>query len=144
MGRRAGSAQKAPSSIKPVRTAVRKASTRSRRGQPAAKPPKSVSPVLRSLTEAEFQKEVVASLEGRGWIVWHVPDSRRMKRGLPDLLCIHPMKPGLLLAYEIKPVRGRVRPEQTVALACLSTVKRVDARIVRPEDWAEILRGLDR
>ncbi len=99
-----------------------------------------VSPVLRALSERDFQKQVVEGLTQRGWVVWVVPDMRKTRRGLPDILAIHFQKPGRLLAYELKAERTRIRPEQTLAIAHLSTVPGIDARIVRPSDWAQLSR----
>lgn len=103
-----------------------------------------VSPVLLAMTEAQFQRQVRESLKARGFVVWTFPIMKRTTAGVPDLTFWHPAKPGRLYFWELKKQRGRVRPEQVIAIAHLSTVPGVDARIVRPADWAALSVELDR
>lgn len=91
------------------------------------------------MREAEFQRMVRKTLEGLGFVVWIFPIMKRTMAGVPDLTFWSPARPGRLYYWELKTQRGRVRPEQMVAIAHLSTVPGVDARIVRPSDW-EALR----
>jgi hypothetical protein len=99
--------------------------------------------VLGSLTEKQFQRTVVEGLKQRGYLVWIVPDMRKTLAGLPDVIAVHPTRvPRRVLFYELKTMRGRVRPEQTQAITALSDVYGVDARVVRPIDWPGILEEL--
>jgi hypothetical protein len=91
--------------------------------------------VFAALTEKAFQAMVVAGLRQRGWLVWHVVDSRLMRAGLPDIVAI---KPGRVLLWELKTEEGRVRPEQQGVIDALPPGSTVDARIVRPSQWAEV------
>ncbi len=93
--------------------------------------------ILDAMSEAEFQRLVVAGLKQRGYLVWHVVDARLMAAGLPDVIAAHPTRvPRRLLMWELKRAKGgRVSPEQKAALAALSDVFGVDARVLRPADW---------
>lgn len=100
-------------------------------------PQRALSVVLGSMSEKQFQRYVVDGLKRRGWIVWVVPDMRRTAAGLPDIIAVHPTQvPRRVLFWELKTMRGRVRPEQKIALAALNDVYGVDARVIRPDDWA--------
>ena len=66
-----------------------------------------------------------------------------MVAGLPDLLCYHVDRPGVLYCWELKRERRyRVSPKQRAAVAHLQTVPGIDARIVRPSDWATLSKEL--
>lgn len=101
------------------------------------------SAVWASLSEKQFQAIVVAGLRQRGWLVFVVPDMRKTLAGLPDLLCLHAGR-DVLLALELKTVKGKATPIQLAVLELMSRVPGVDARIVRPSDWSAILEELDR
>ena len=98
--------------------------------------------VLDALTEAQFQRMVRAYLAACGYVVWTFPIMKRTTAGVPDLTFFHPGRPGRLYCWELKRQRGRVRPEQAVAIAHLSTVPGIDARIVRPADWPALREEL--
>jgi hypothetical protein len=95
--------------------------------------------IQRAETEAQFQRRVRAVLSDLGFIVWVFPIMKRTIAGVPDLTFFHLQRPGRMWFWELKREKGRVRPEQALAIAHLSTVPGVDARIVRPSDW-EALR----
>jgi hypothetical protein len=98
--------------------------------------------VLNALTEREFQRMVVDGLRQRGYLVWVVPDMRKTLAGLPDIIAVSPhrvTRPRRVLMWELKTMRGRVRPAQKLALAALDGIAGVDARIVRPSDWPAVL-----
>ncbi len=105
----------------------------------SAEKPKKVSvavPIAYSaLSERQFQRIVRACLEQFGYVVWAFPEMRMTAPGVPDLLFWHPRRPGRFWAYELKSVKGRVRPEQREAIEHLATVPGIDAQIVRPADW---------
>lgn len=101
-----------------------------------------LSAAMNAMTEAQFQRDVRTSLKARGYVVWVFPIMKRTVAGVPDLTFWHPNKPGRLYFWELKRERGRVRPEQVVAIAHLATVPGVDARIVRPSDWRALSEEL--
>jgi hypothetical protein len=90
------------------------------------------------MREAEFQRHVRQTLTSLGYIVWVFPIMKRTIAGVPDLTFWHPNRPGRLHFWELKTEKGRVRPEQIVAIKHLSTVPGVDARIVRPSEWESL------
>ena len=95
------------------------------------------------MTERDFQRIVVYALKLRGYIVWTVPNMTQTARGLPDVIAIHPNHPQRLLCYELKSERGRIRPEQEIALGALAMAKDVDARVIRPSYWADVLAEIE-
>jgi hypothetical protein len=91
--------------------------------------------IFAALTEKAFQAMVITGLRQRGWLVFVVPDMRMTTAGLPDIVAI---RPGRVLLWELKTEKGRVRPEQQVVIDALPPGSTVDARIVRPSQWAEV------
>ena len=103
-----------------------------------------LAPIFAAMSEKQFQAMVVMALKAHGYMVWTVPDMTKTARGLPDVIAVHPTRvPRRVLFYELKSQRGRVRPEQADALAALSDVHGIDARIVRPSDWPALRQALD-
>jgi hypothetical protein len=99
--------------------------------------------LLNSLSERAFQKLVIQALQARGYLVWHVPDSRLMAAGLPDLICVHPTRlPRRVLFFELKTATGRVSRKQREAIVALSDVYGVWADVIRPSDWPSVLEDL--
>jgi hypothetical protein len=95
--------------------------------------------LLSAMNEREFQQHVREGLEARGWLVFVVPDMRRTRAGLPDIIAVHPRLSELrLLAWELKTQRGKVRADQERVLAALRDVPGIDARVVRPSDWMRL------
>ena len=63
-------------------------------------------------TEAQFQQAVVDLAQLRGWLVFHVHDSRRgLGAGYPDLTLLHE-RTGELIFAELKKADGRVSARQ--------------------------------
>lgn len=105
-----------------------------------------LSAIYDSMPEAELQASVMAGLRQRGYAVWHVPDMRKTEAGLPDLVALGPLNgrgPVRLLLWELKKTKGRVTAKQRTVIEYLQEVPGVDARIVRPRDWAAISATLD-
>ena len=89
------------------------------------------------LTESEFQRLVIDVARLRGWVVYHVPDSRRVTaRGCPDLIMIHERQSRLIFA-ELKTETGKLSDHQKkwmrVLVAC-----GVETYLWRPSDMAAI------
>lgn len=67
-----------------------------------------------------------------GWVLrYHTHDSRKSETGFPDWVFV---KPGRLVALELKGARTPVTPEQVRWIALLGTIPGVDAAIIRPAD----------
>ena len=66
----------------------------------------------RPMTETAFQAAVVELAHLRGWLVFHVHDSRRgLGAGYPDLTMVH-TRTGQLLFAELKSDVGRISQGQ--------------------------------
>ncbi len=91
------------------------------------------------ITEAAFQSVVIELAEVYGWRWYHTGDSRRSPSGFPDLLLL---RDGRALAWELKTMRGRLRPDQRAWLAALDAVPGIEAAVRRPSDWEAIEAAL--
>ena len=101
--------------------------------------------LLASITEKQFQDNVLRLAALCGWEQrYHTHDSRRSDKGFPDLvLC----RWGHLIFAELKSQKGRVRPEQHEWLDALKVVAASAPTVVsvylwRPGDWPEIEKVL--
>lgn len=95
------------------------------------------------LSERDFQQQVVDLARLRGWLVYHVPDSRRATcRGYPDLTCIRPFPPYGFFYAELKTERGKLRPEQKEWREALRH-NGIQYHVWKPHDMDEIIRVLE-
>lgn len=62
-------------------------------------------------SEAALQARVEAFAIKHGWLYFHPFDSRRSRKGYPDVTLVHPER-GLTIFVELKSATGRVSPEQ--------------------------------
>lgn len=96
------------------------------------------SPVVlpsEAVGETEWQSQVIDLFTTCGWNWFHVHNSRRSKKGYPDLTLWHP-KRGIIW-LEVKTRTGRVTPEQERTIAELNEAAGRDvAWIARPGDWS--------
>ena len=100
--------------------------------------------LARSVTEAQLQHTVVTMAEYLGYECWHDNDSRRNKAGLPDLLCVKPATdatPGAVYWFELKTMRGRLRPAQRYWIDLLRGAGE-QVYVVRPSDVDAVERLL--
>lgn len=88
--------------------------------------------------ELDFQHAVCRLLDIRGWHWHHETDSRRSKRGLPDLIAT---RDGRLLMIELKSEHGKLRPAQGIWLALLRQVPGIETYLWRPSDW-DLIEGV--
>lgn len=94
-----------------------------------------------TLSERNFQNMVIEAAHYFGWIVYHVPDSRRVTAsGYLDLSIIHPVKHRFLVR-EIKTEKGRLRSDQLMWLEAMQA-SGIDAGVWRPSDWETIMETL--
>lgn len=107
-----------------------------------AKGARATRPATSYESEAQFQRAVVELAQALGWLVYHVPDSRRSAPGFPDLCLLHPAR-GRYLTAELKRERGRITVDQLVWLEGLRKAG-VEAYLWRPSDWPEIEKVLKR
>ncbi len=108
--------------------------------------------------EAQFQAQLVKFAQRRGWLVFHVADSRKevsrrrggvtvkelvgdpLAKGYPDLTLTHPRR-RLFVVRELKTNTGRVTAEQQKWLDALAAAG-VDVDVWRPRDLKSIERFL--
>src|SRR5262245_63097627 len=102
----------------------------------------SLDEVYGAMSERELQRHVREGLDDRGFVVWHVVDSALIAAGLPDIIAYSAGLPELVLMWELKTGRGRLRAAQARALDHLRTVPGLDARIVRPSGLPWLLAAL--
>lgn len=62
-------------------------------------------------SEATFQNKIESLAIKRGWLYFHPFDSRRSRKGYPDLTLVHPER-ALVVWAELKSAKGQVSPDQ--------------------------------
>lgn len=93
-----------------------------------------------AITEDQFQARITDTCE-RFHLKWHhETDSRRTRRGWPDLFICGP---GGILVLELKGPRTAVTPEQAQWIVALGDAG-VVAYVARPADWDRVLADLRR
>jgi hypothetical protein len=93
-----------------------------------------------TLTEAQWQRQVVDLAKTFRWTHYHPYLSIRSPRGWPDLALCRP--PRLILA-ELKSDTGKLTPAQTVWIELLCACPGIEVYLWRPADFddvTEILR----
>jgi len=103
----------------------------------------SLDEVYGTMSERELERHVREALEDRGFVVWHVVDSRMLAAGMPDVMAYGAGLPEMVLLWELKTGSGRLRAAQARALDHLRRVPGLDARVVRPADLPWLLAALD-
>lgn len=98
--------------------------------------------LLATVTEKEWQAQVVRWAERAGWYVYHTYDSRRSPGGFPDLVLVRPDR-GILFV-ELKSVRGKLTDQQQMWNEALETASRFGCLVDvwRPDDEALVKRML--
>lgn len=94
--------------------------------------------IAASLTEKDFQTQVIDFARRLGWHCWFVWNSKHSPAGWPDLALARP--PRFLLA-ELKSQRGTLKPEQSEAIALLRQCG-LAVHVWRPNQWPEIEAAL--
>ena len=96
--------------------------------------------VANSLSERDFQQQVVDLADVYGWKHFHNLDARGSDPGWPDLVLVRPPQ---LLIVELKAERGSLTDAQREWLQALGMCN-VEVRIWRPSSWPEIETTLKR
>jgi hypothetical protein len=98
--------------------------------------------LISTISEKNFQAQVVQLAKLCGYEVYHTFDSRRSAAGFPDLVMV---KNHHLVFAELKRQDGRLSMPQKQWLEALSRVEKVSSHLWRPSDWqtleAVLLRG---
>jgi len=86
------------------------------------------------VTEAQLQQMVIDLAKWCGYFYFHDNDSRRNRRGFPDLTLVH-QRNGRLIFAELKADKGRLRPEQKAWLEALGVHH--EAYLWTPRHWQD-------
>ena len=92
-----------------------------------------------TVSEKAFMDTILQAAEIYGWFAYHTYDSRRSTAGFPDLVLIKPPK---VIFLEVKREKGRLTVAQAGVLAMLEDCSEVQAAVVRPSDWAQVVEWL--
>lgn len=88
--------------------------------------------------EVSFMRRVIQYLTLRGWdLIYHVWDATHSPAGFPDIIAL---RDGRGLALELKSEHGYVPPKQRAWIAAFDAVPGFEGAVVRPSDWAWIVR----
>jgi hypothetical protein len=90
------------------------------------------------MTEAQFQQRITDLCDWLGLKWHHETDSRKSKKGFPDLVICGPNH---LIWVELKSNRGRVTKAQQEWLDALEAANQ-QAFVWRPDDWPTIQKML--
>lgn len=82
-------------------------------------------------------------VEDLGYLWYHTYSSKKSTPGWPDCVMVPPAG-GPCWIWELKAAGGQVSPAQRRWLEALQRVTRIDARVVRPQDWSLCLDLLTR
>lgn len=93
------------------------------------------------MREKDLQALCERALEDAGWNVYHTYDSRRSRRGFPDIVAVRGRR---LIWRELKDMKGRLTTEQKVWKLALETAGQ-DYGIWRPDQWhrGDILKEVE-
>ena len=94
-----------------------------------------------TLSEGEWQQQIIDYAELRGWMVFHDTDSRKNRRGFPDLVLIRPPDV-IFLECKTEAKRSKPSPEQAEWIRKLKLCRRIQADIARPRHWPDIEKAL--
>lgn len=97
-----------------------------------------VAPTVPGISEAQWQANVLRLADLGAWTSYHTHDSRRSRKGFPDLVLI---RPGEMLVAELKTDTGRLTPEQEQWLYLFATAG-VETQVWRPRDLAAVTARL--
>jgi hypothetical protein len=102
------------------------------------------------MTEDELLQGITQALTLAGWRWTHIINSRGVTMGdpgLPDIIAVHPNRPGRVLCWELKGQNsrgdnGRPTYDQVAWIAGLDASAGVDARFIYPADYDQALRDI--
>lgn len=94
---------------------------------------------MRELSEKEWQLWVLDLAGHLGYISYHTFDSRRSRKGFPDLVLV---KPPRVLFVELKSEKGKTSPVQDEWLLTLVQCPGVETYLWRPSDWKAVTNVL--
>ena len=90
----------------------------------------------RTLTEAQFQQQVLDIAKTLGWKTYHTYDSRRSEAGFPDIVAVS-ARQGRTIYVELKTQTGRMSLAQKDWLRTLATAGN-EVAVWRPADLEDV------
>jgi hypothetical protein len=97
---------------------------------------------VKTLSEKDFQQQVLDLTRLSGWLCYHTHDSWRSAPGFPDLVMVRPPR---LLFVELNSEQGRLRLEQATWLEVLAGCEDApEVHLWRPADFEDIQATLKR
>lgn len=107
-------------------------------------------PALPPITEAEFQRQVLALAKIQGWLRAHFRPARTKRgwrtavagdgKGFPDLVLLRGRR---LVVAELKVGRRKTTPEQDHWLDAFRAASNAEVFVWRPRDWPQIEEVLE-
>jgi hypothetical protein len=98
-----------------------------------------VTAITNTMTERALQSAIIHAARSLGWMVYWTWNSRHSPEGYPDLVLV---KNGVILVYELKTEKGRMRPMQQEWLDALAGATVKTSRVIRPGDLDDVLKEL--
>jgi hypothetical protein len=95
-----------------------------------------------TLSEKDWQQQVIELAELYGWLIYHTFDSRRSHPGWPDLVLCRPPT-GELIYVEMKTDKGRLSGPQRMWLDALRDCNQ-EVHVWRPRDFDAVHERLKR
>jgi len=83
-----------------------------------------------------------------GYLYWHQYSAKKSTPGMVDCIMVQPFErlapgePSTLHMIELKTETGQLTPAQRRWMEALQRVTQVDARVLRPSDWASMVEKL--
>lgn len=90
--------------------------------------------MAKAMLEATLQSNILGAADTLAWLSYHTHDSRRSRRGFPDLCMAHRDQHRLIFA-ELKRETENLRPEQKLWANILRSLPFVEYYLWRPSDW---------
>ncbi|WP_104116957.1 VRR-NUC domain-containing protein [Arthrobacter sp. B1805] len=85
-------------------------------------------------TESQLQGKILQLADELHWLSYHTHDSRRSRKGWPDLFMIH-VRQKRFLVWELKSEKGKTTIEQRAWIAAFAAIG-IEVEVLRPADWA--------
>lgn len=98
-----------------------------------------MSVITNTMPERALQSAIVQAARSLGFFCYFTWNSRHSPEGFPDLILV---KNGVILVYELKTEKGRMRPMQQEWLDALNGATVQTSRVIRPSDLDDVLREL--
>ncbi len=89
-----------------------------------------------AMTEKQYMQQIADAAQKLGWRVYHTFLAVYSAQGFPDLVCV---RGGRMLCLEVKRQKGKLTERQVDWLRELAKVPGVEALVVRPSDFDDLI-----